>query len=195
MENEPDVGQQTAVEPDNQEQSFYSEHGQSAQNQSVGATAQLPSGPEASWTASEYVHHQKAAGWYIMLGLGTLGLAALIYLVTRDWITFGTIVVVAGSFGFFASRQPRTLNYRIDSSGIAIGEKLYPYNHLRTFSIQQEGAIKNILLIPVKRFMPAISLYYPPEQENEIFETLSSYLPHEERRADPIDRLMHHVRF
>lgn len=159
------------------------------------ASSTLPTGGEASWTASEYIAHHKGANWYVLLGLITFGLAFLVYLVSRDVITVITIAVVAVSFGFFASRPPRTLNYKIDQNGITIGDKLYPYVILRSFSVQQEGGIRSIFLTPLKRFMPGISLYYPPDQEDLILNTISSYLPHEERQPDAIDRLMRRVRF
>jgi hypothetical protein len=48
----------------------------------------------------------------------------------------------------------------------------------------------------MKRFMPYIPMYYAPDQEDAILDTLSQYLPFEaERRQDPIDRFMHKIRF
>lgn len=190
MENEPNKDEPISTYTEGTEQTFYHE-----EDESNADAPQAPQGKEVAWTASEFIAHHKTAGWYIALGLITAIVSVLMYLLVEDRLTVATIVVVALSFGFFASRPPRTLEYKITSHGITIGEKLYPYSILRTFSIQKEGAVKSILLIPLKRFMPAISMYYPPEQENEIINTLSSYLPHEERKPDLIDRLMHHVRF
>ncbi len=154
-----------------------------------------PFGGEVSWTASEYIAHQKGSSWYLSLGVGTVLLCGLIYLIVNDILTVVTIAVAALTFGFFGSRQPRTLSYRIDHTGITIGEKLYPYSILRSFSVQEDDPISSILITPLKRFLPAITVYYPLEQEEQIANTLSSYLPHEERPMDMIDRLMRKVRF
>ncbi len=32
------------------------------------------------WTASEYIAHHKTAGWFVLLGLATAGLAIVVYL-------------------------------------------------------------------------------------------------------------------
>lgn len=151
--------------------------------------------PEISWTASEYVAHQKTTNWYVMLGLGSAGLATLTYLLTGDVISTAAIVIVGVIFGMAASRQPRTLAYGIDHGGIMIGEKFYPYADFKSFSVMEEDAIYSILLLPMKRFMPSVSIYYPPDQEDDIMAVLSTYLPHEARAVDMVDRLARKLRF
>ncbi len=172
------------------EPSFYREDGES-----IAANPDFATVPEVHWTASEYIDHKKSALWYVALVLATIFVSGIIYLIGRDVLTVVALVVVATSFGFFASRPPQTLNYVIERRGIVIGDKLYPYSILRTFSIQPERGFSSLQLIPLKRFMPAISVYYPPDQEEKIVNALNSYLPHEQRKPDPIDRLMRHIRF
>lgn len=148
-----------------------------------------------TWTASEYVANQKTYGWYVLLGLGALAAATLIFLITRDKVSTGVIVLVGIIFGITAAHQPRTLEYRLDHNGIKIGDKLYPYSDFKSFSVMEDGAINSILLLPLKRFMPGLSIYYPPDQEEDILAVLGSYLPHETREIDAIDRLMRKIRF
>jgi hypothetical protein len=150
---------------------------------------------EVTWTASEYIAHQKGPAWYVLLALASVSLSAVVYFISRDRLTVVAILVVASCFGFLASRSPRTLHYMIDSRGITIADKLYPHAILRSFSVQEDGGLHSVQLIPLKRFMPAISLYYPPDQEEHVLSVLSNYIPHEERRPDAIDKLMRRVRF
>ena len=150
---------------------------------------------QVTWSASEYISHQKTSSWYMGLGALTGLMAAVVFLVTKDWITLGTIIVVAILFGIFASRKPRVLQYGLDESGISIASRHYPYDEFRSFTVHDEGGIRSIYLLPMKRFMPNLSLYYPPDQEQEIIGTISNYLPHEERQMDAVDRLMKRVRF
>lgn len=154
-----------------------------------------PPRQEVTWTASEFIAHHKDVSWYLGLAVGTALLALLIFLVTKDRTSVIVVVVAAFIFGAFAARQPRTLPYRIDAHGLTIGQKFYPYADLKSFSIREEGALGSIMLLPLKRFMPALTIYYPPEQEDVIITTLGSFLPHEERPPDPVDRLMHRLRF
>jgi hypothetical protein len=162
---------------------------------SPNAPVSQGSAGQASWTASEFIAHQKNSGWYVMLGVATLLFATLVYVVTGDKVSTAVVIVVAALFGAFAARKPRTLNYGIDSRGINIGSKFYPYELFKSFSVMQDGAFSSIALLPLKRFMPGISIYYPPEQEQEIVSALSNYLPIEERRHDIIDSLMRRLRF
>ena len=152
--------------------------------------------PEAvSWTASEYIAHQKSGSWYFgLLAAGSV-LAAIIFLLTRDVVTLVTIIVVTILFGVFASRKPRVLQYELNESGITIAEKHYVYEEFKSFSVHDEGGVRSLFLLPMKRFMPGLSLYYPPDQEDQILQTISLYLPHEDREPDPVDRLMKRVRF
>lgn len=154
------------------------------------------SGPsEVSWTASEYVAHQKSFGWYAMLTLAAITLAAVVYLLTSDVVTAGIIVVVSLIFGFAAGRKPRVLPYRVDERGLSIDKKYFPYSEFKSFSIIQEGAFSSIMFLPLKRFMPPITIYYEPADEDQIAFVLAQHLPMEDRKHDAIDRLVSRIRF
>jgi hypothetical protein len=155
----------------------------------------MPDIPTVSWSASEYIEHEKAATWFLGLGVIAVLLAAIIFLITHDVVTTGAIILAAGLFGVAGARKPRTLDYQLDTVGVHIGSKTYGYNNFKSFSVIEEGALSSVQLLPLKRFMPPISLYYPPDQEDQILGVLGSYLPHEIHSHDPIDRLMRKVRF
>lgn len=150
---------------------------------------------EISWSASEYIHHDKGAGWFVIYGLSSIVGITFIYVLTRDYISIVVLSVLAIGFGVFAGRKPETLNYLIDSSGVHIGSKLYPINMFKSFAVVEEGAINSIALIPLKRFMPTIAMYCAPEDEKKIIDSLSTMLPQEERQQDRVDKLMHKIRF
>ncbi|WP_206780514.1 hypothetical protein, partial [Microbacterium sp. AISO3] len=73
------------------------------------------------WTASEYIAHDRGPSWYVGLGFCAILLAGLVYLLTRDYISSGMIIIVAGVFGVFAVKKPRVLEYSIDDRGLTIG--------------------------------------------------------------------------
>jgi hypothetical protein len=58
-----------------------------------------------------------------------------------------------------------------------------------------EGAFSSIVLVPLKRFSPLTSIYYAPQDEERITAMLAAHLPYEERKHDPIDKLMQRIRF
>jgi hypothetical protein len=148
-----------------------------------------------SWSASEFVDNEKTAGWFFSLaGLSVL-VVAVIYFLTRDLVTVVVVALAAILFAVTAKRKPRILDYVLDDRGIRIGTKGFTYETFKSFSILEEGAFNSVQLMPLKRFMPPISLYFPPETEEKIITTLGNYLPHEERTHDAVERLMRRVRF
>lgn len=149
-----------------------------------------------TWTASEYIGHEKSAAWYMLLFLVAVIIAAAVYFITsKDIMSVIVVMIAAFIFGIYAARPPRTLQYGIDDYGISIGKKLYPYSDLKAFSVTGEGAFASITFMPMKRFMPPLSIYFDPQEEDKIVSALSLCLPIEEPRRDPIDRLMRKIRF
>ncbi|HET7320738.1 MAG TPA: hypothetical protein VFI84_04105 [Candidatus Saccharimonadales bacterium] len=168
-----------------------------AEETEPAAVAIPPAGPEGSisWTASEFIAHDKSAGWYLMLGGATIALAAIIWLVTKDKISAGVVVFGAALFGIYAARKPRQLQYQLDSSGLTIGQRHFVYHDFRSFSVVPEGGINSIVLSPLKRFAPLTTIYYDPADEDKIVALLSDRLPVERRQKDLVDRLMWRIRF
>lgn len=151
--------------------------------------------PSVSWTASEFIAHAKAPGWYAILAGSTAVAVLIIYVLTRDFISAAVVAIGAIFFGIYAGRQPRQLAYRVDEQGLQIGQKFYGYEQFRSFSVVPEGAFSSIVLMPLKRFAPVTTIYYAPEDEEHITNILANELPFAEHRHDAIDRLMRHIRF
>ncbi|OGL30238.1 hypothetical protein A3D14_02850 [Candidatus Saccharibacteria bacterium RIFCSPHIGHO2_02_FULL_47_12] len=147
------------------------------------------------WSASEFIEHSKSAGWYMLLAVGGLLLAGVVYVLTKDVVSTAMVVIVAAVFGVFAARRPRVLNYSVNGTGINVGNKYYPYSNFKSFSIVREGNIGSIWLMPLKRFMPVLTIYFEPADEPKIIGVISQFLPVEASRLDAVDKLMHRLRF
>ena len=63
------------------------------------STATLATAPTeaASWTASEFISHEKTTGWYGALAAGGVLFAALVYLLTHGWISTTARVTATGA--------------------------------------------------------------------------------------------------
>ena len=161
------------------------------QSPNIAAQAANP----VSWTASEFVSHRKGFSWFVTLGLGLFVLVAIVYLLTQDIFASLGVSIAGIAFAAFSVRPPRVLNYTIDEKGIQIGQRFYGYNDFKSFSILQDGAFPSVLLMPLKRFLPPITLFCEPQSADAIIDALSAYLPHETREPDLVDKLMGHLRF
>jgi hypothetical protein len=171
---------------------FHAEESQQAASQPLATSK--PINPH-EWTASEFIQHDKSAAWYMILALGAALLAAAVYLLTKDKISAGMIIIIAIVFGVFAARKPRELTYQVDKTGVHIGGKAYPYGNFKSFAVVEEGALESVWLMPLKRFMPIISIYFPAEDKDKIIDVVGAYLPVQEHQLDSVDKLMHHLRF
>lgn len=179
--------QQTADQPPNDQQ-MQQPSGQQ-QTQANNNTGKI------TWTASEFIDHHKTGLWYVgFLGASALAIA-IIYFITRDIFSVVILGIFAIVFAAFAARKPRTLQYSLTSNGISIGERHYNFGQFKSFSVIDEGSIRSISLVPLKRFMPTLEIYFAPEDEEKITNFLAEHLPYQERKQDPVDRLMRQIRF
>lgn len=164
----------------------------------AGGTVDAPLPPKVQpvqWTASEFIAHDKAAGWYVVLGLVATIAAGATLLITRDKITAGMVVIVAVLFGVMAARKPRELSYEVNDHGIQVGDKMYPYAGFKSFSIVRESGIDSIWFLPLQRFKPGLSIYFAPQDEDAIANTIAQFLPIAPRELDAVDKLMHRIHF
>ena len=148
-----------------------------------------------SWTASEFISHAKGPSWFVALIIGLTLIDALVFFVTKDIVTLVAVTTAGTAFAFFAGRQPRVLEYAVDARGLHIGPKLYPFADFKSFDITEEGSLPAIQLRPLKRFMPPLTVFYDPAQEDTILGTISNFLPHQEEQASLVDSFSKRIRF
>jgi hypothetical protein len=174
--------------------------GQSALNQTTqeepaeqqdesSATASL------SWTGPEYVEHERAPSWYFLLILAILTITTALYFLTKDIFAVVATVIAGIILGVYAGRKPHQVTYELTDKGLKIGQKLYPYNAFRSFSIFQEGTFSSINFLPVKRLMPPIAAYFDPQNEQKVEDAVGNHLPLDQHKLDAIDRLSRRLRF
>lgn len=148
-----------------------------------------------SWTASEFIDHEKNHSWFFAVGGATLLIAAVAYVLTRDVVSVVVTLTAGGLLAVSGARKPHTLSFQLSDQGLQVGSKYYPFSDFKSFTVLEEGALSSIQLLPSRRFMPSLSIYYPPDQEEAIVNSLGTILPHEDRERDAVDRLMRRIKF
>ena len=169
-----------------------------AQNSSPELTMQKSTSKKPSvieWTASEFLHHQKNPQWLSIAIIVLLVSTGLIYLITDDLISTISVLILGTLLVVVSLRKPRVLHYRLSDEGLTIGNRDYIYNDFLSFAIIREDMTESIMLIPQKRWSPAMFLYFAPEDGQKIFELIGTYLPFEEKEKDAIDKFLHKIRF
>ena len=148
-----------------------------------------------TWTASEFIAHQKSSRWYLLFVASALVIAGLVWLLTRDVFSSVAVAVSGGLLGYYAGRQPREQTYTLDTSGLTIGRRHYNYRDFRSFSVVPEGAFLSIELLPLKRIAMYTTMYVDPADEDAILEKISRYLPLEETHSNFADTFMRRIHF
>ncbi len=151
--------------------------------------------PSLSWTASEYLHHDKTAKWYLAGTFGAAVIAAIVYFATRDVVSAGIVFVALAGLVVFAARQPKVQDYAVEGNAIRVGNKVYALSDFKSFSFSEDATIIEVSMVPLKRFMPMVTIHVDPEQVDSLIDHLVAYLPMEQHKADPMDGLLKRLRF
>jgi hypothetical protein len=148
-----------------------------------------------TWTASEFIAHDKTASWHVGLIVVAVLAAIILWFIIRDLVTSIVVVAAGGILSLYGGRRPGELQYQLDNSGLIIGQKQFSFSDFRAFSVIPEGAFASIALLPTKRFAPMTTLYFAPEDGDKIIDILGNHLPEQPMKADAIDSLMRKIRF
>jgi len=147
-----------------------------------------------SWQASEYIHHNKGAGWYAALAGIFAVLLAIAYL-THQWLSIGLFAVMLVAIIVYARKAPRTLTYELSADGITIEKHHYPFSEFRTFAVLPDISWHTIDLEPTKRFMPRLTILFEDADFDTIVGHLAEYLPRVDRKPDVVERATRYLRF
>jgi len=154
-----------------------------------------PSYGVIQWTSAEFTEQDKDTNWYLMFGSITALITVTIFIVTRELLAIAAILTASGSLIFFANHKPDARDYGISPEGITVNGKQHKMEEFKSFSLVEEGTKNTIWLKPIKRFAPFPIMYFDTKDEAAIVDTLSAYLPHEDRQLDLLDRLTKKLRF
>jgi hypothetical protein len=164
-------------------------------DEQTSAPEDIPENPPITWTAQEYVHLDKGAGWFILFAVIVLALVAVDIFFLKSWTFSVLVVVMAVAIIVYIRRPPRVLTYALSpAQGLYVGERLYHFDEFRAFGLIKDGEHHSIMLIPRKRFSPGVSVYFPEEAGERIVDILGQRLPMEELKLDIVDVVVRKLR-
>lgn len=147
-----------------------------------------------NWQAKEFVHQEKDSKWFILFGIVAAVFMAVAIFLMQSWTFAALLVVIAIVIVVLAKRPPRLMSYSLSEKGLHIGDTLHSFSDFRAFGIIHDGEEFSIMLIPTKRFLPGITIYFPEEAGEEIVDALGSRLPMQDLRLDLVDRIVRKLR-
>ena len=146
------------------------------------------------WQEKEYIHQDRSATWFIVLGIVSVVLMALAYLLMKS-LTFTLLIpVMAATLTIYIRRPPAINDYTLSRKGLHINDRLYPYSDFRSFSVVQQTGINSFVLVPRKRFQISQTVYFPEQSGEAIVDMLAARLPMKEVSPDLIDKILTRLR-
>jgi len=147
------------------------------------------------WSATEYIPQEKGGLWFAIFAVVVIALIAADIFWIKSYTFSVLVVVMAATVIILSMRPPRNIEYTLSGSqGLYIGEVLHHFSEFKAFGLVQEHGQNSIMLIPVKRFSPGVSVYFPTEVGEEIVDILGARLPMENLKLDFIDVIVRKLR-
>lgn len=143
------------------------------------------------WQASEYIHREKNQVWFILFILVALLLIGVAVFLIKS-ITFAILIpVMAAALFVYTRHPPRMLDYTLGRHGLYINDRLFPFGDFKSFALMHGLEQYSIILVPIKRFKPAVTINFPNEVGEAIVDMLAARLPMRELQPDLVDRIIH----
>ncbi len=146
-----------------------------------------------TWSAQEFLHQEKGGGWFALFGVIIAALLGL-SIWTQAWTFAVLIVVITILIIVYSRRPPRELTYSLTGEGLLIDGRLHEFGNFKAFGVVRDGDQFSVVLIPVQRFQPGVSVYFPEESGEAIVDTLGARLPMKELKLDAVDKLVRLLR-
>ena len=146
-----------------------------------------------TWSALEFIHHEKGTLWFIVFGVIALGaFGAALYF--QQWLFAALVAVIVVVIIVSSRRPPRELTYALDDEGLRIDGAMYPFENFKAFGVVHDGDEYSIMLIPTQRFQPAVTVYFPEEAGEDIVDMFGMRLPIKDLHLDVVDRIVRFLR-
>lgn len=155
--------------------------------------SELPQLAPVVWQDIEYIQHDKNPLWYVGFVIVVIVLIAGAVLL-QAWTFIPLIIVMAVALVIYTHRPPRLLSYSWSAKGLTINDQLHPTGEFKSFGILQDGAHNALVFIPVKRFRPGLTVYFPAEVGEQLVDAVGAYLPMQNLHLDAFDKIIRKLR-
>lgn len=153
-------------------------------------TMSLPEQQPVQWQAPEYIQDHRSAWWFIGFWAVVIVFMVVAVVLIKSWSFAILIPAMAAALTIYSHRPPRQISYVLSDKGLYINEKLHPMTEFKSFGVVQGESLPSVMLIPVKRFRPGLTVHFPAEAGEAIVDMLGSRIPVQEIKLDFFDKLI-----
>lgn len=160
----------------------------------LAPNAQGGSKHEISWSAKEYISPDKNTLWYIILALLVVAIIAVDVLLMKSFTVSVLAVTIAVALVVMSVRPARTITYTMTDTGLYVDKQFLKFADYKAFGLVHDGKGNTIMLIPVQRWMPGFSVYFPADKGEVIVDLLAQKLPNQAVKLDLMDKIANALR-
>ena len=147
-----------------------------------------------AWQYKELSYGKKGVVWYVSFGVVAVALVLLAVFVFKS-VTFAILVpIMSVAIIFLSMRPPSEIRYSISSKGIYVEDRLYDFSEFRAFGVVEDLDRQSIILLPVKRFSPAVTLYFDEDKGERIVDMLGVRLSIQDVKLDYMEKFIRLIR-
>lgn len=137
-----------------------------------------------TWEIPEFEQHERGRRWYV---IALIVIAALLVwaITTANYLFAILIVIFAITYYLQINRHPVDVTIQIAEKGVAIGDRLYPYEALRSFWVIYKPPEVNTLYLEFKNALrPEMSIPLKKKNPVKVREILLDYLDEDIEKED-----------
>lgn len=149
---------------------------------------------EITWEAPEFTPQDRSPDWFWALGI--IAVSLMIAAILFGNVLFAIVVLISAvTITLLALRDPRILEFTVNSRGIQAGDTLYPYSSIKSFWVENSPEEQKILLQSERIFMPYIVIPIEEVDPEEVRNFIIQYIPEEEHIEPISQQLMEYLGF
>lgn len=130
------------------------------------------------WRAPEFVYKKKTAKWYLAIGIFFLIILS-VFILGKSWFA---AMIVALSFWLFlsyAEKHPKLVDYKVDNTGITIGDKVITYGEIHSFTVDTTGETQTISLNTNYPFAMPVTMVVKKDNIDDVLNILIEHIPYQ----------------
>jgi hypothetical protein len=153
-------------------------------------SSDVPAQEPVQWQAPEYLHYEKHPLWFVGFGVVVVILTVAAIFLIQSWTFAILIPVMAVALIAYSHRPPRVMDYVVSGKGIYINDTLHPFAEFKSFGVIHDDAEYSVAFIPVRRFRPSLTVYFPEDKGEAIVDFLGVRLPMQPLKLDAFDKIV-----
>ncbi len=146
------------------------------------------------WQTVEHAYYEKTTDWYWIVGIvgGTLALLAILF---GNWILGLLLIIAVLTMMLHGARRPGEITVSILPGGVRVGKQMWPYQEMRSFSIDEDAPIPTLVLDTRNPIVPDVRLFLEETSPERVRDYLLDHLDEIYHQPSFLDGLVHYLGF